>query len=292
MAAAYFGEIEVIGVFDSGSGGLTVMRALEHALPTESFIYLGDHGNAPYGNRTSADIYALTLRGIERLFGLGCRLVIIACNTAAATGLRQLQQTWLQHAYPEHRVIGVIVPMIEAITGMPWEADASVAPPMRDGPALHAAVFATRHTVNTGAYVTEIAKRAPAMRVSQQACPDLAKMIDDGAGDDDIRPHVRSYIDELLARTADRGMPDVGILACTHYPLVEHLFREALPARVKLLTQGDVTAASLQRYLARHPRFSSARAPGAVYLTTGDPAHVSALAGRFYGRVVQFQGIT
>ncbi|WP_233234526.1 aspartate/glutamate racemase family protein [Bordetella sp. LUAb4] len=283
----------MIGVFDSGSGGLTVMRALEHALPTESFIYLGDHGNAPYGNRSPADIYDLTLRGIERLFGLGCSLVIIACNTAAATGLRQLQQTWLPHAYPQHRVIGIIVPMIEAITGMPWEAQATTAT-LTDvtpaGPALHVAVCATRHTVNSGAYVTEIAKRAPTIRVTQQACPELARMIDDGATDDEIRPYVGTYIGELLV--PPRDVPDVCILACTHYPLIEHLFREVLPSRVRLLTQGDVTAASLQRYLARHPRFVSAEAAATVYLTTGDPVHVSAVAGRFYGRVVQFQGLS
>lgn len=289
MAIPRFGEIAVIGVFDSGSGGLTVMRALEHALPTESFIYLGDHGNAPYGNRSPADIYDLTLRGIERLFGLGCSLVIIACNTAAATGLRQLQQTWLPHNYPQHRVIGIIVPMIEAITGMPWEAEAAPMPASDGNPALHVAVCATQHTVNTGAYVTEIAKRAPAIRVSQQACPALAKMIDDDAGDAAIRPLVRTYVDELLATQHD--IPDVCILACTHYPLIEHLFREALPPQVTLLTQGDVTAASLRRYLTRHPRFSSAEAAATVYLTTGDPVHVSAVAGRFYGRVVEFQAL-
>ena len=280
----------MIGVFDSGSGGLTVMRALEHALPTESFIYLGDHGNAPYGNRSPADIYDLTLRVIERLFGLGCSLVIIACNTAAATGLRQLQQTWLPHAYPQHRVIGIIVPMIEAITGMPWEAQATAATPIAAGPDLHVAVCATRHTVNSRAYVTEIAKRAPAMRVSQQACPELARMIDEGATDAEIRPFVRTYVGELLA--PPRDIPDVCILACTHYPLIEHLFREVLPPQVQLLTQGDITAASLQRYLARHPRFSATEAAATVYLTTGDPAHVSAVAGRFYGRVVRFQGVS
>jgi len=282
----------VIGVFDSGSGGLTVMRALEQALPTESFIYLGDHGNAPYGNRSPADIYDLTLRGIERLFGLGCSLVIIACNTAAATGLRQLQQTWLPHAYPQHRVIGIIVPMIEAITGMPWEAQATAATPIDftlADPALHVAVCATRHTVNSGAYVTEIAKRAPAIRVSQQACPELARMIDEGAGDDQIRPFVGAYVGELLA--PPRDLPDVCILACTHYPLIEHLFRAVLPPQIQLLTQGEVTAASLQHYLARHPRFSSAGASPTVYLTTGDPVHVSTVAGRFYGRVVKFQAI-
>ncbi len=281
----------MIGVFDSGSGGLTVMRALEQALPTASFIYLGDHGNAPYGNRSPADIYALTLRGVERLFGLGCSLVIIACNTAAATGLRQLQQTWLPHAYPQHRVIGIIVPMIEAITGVPWETDTALAqaPAAAAEPAFSVAVFATRHTVDTGAYVTEIAKRAPAIRVSQQACPELAKLIDDGAGDQVIRPYVRAYVDALL--TAQGEIPDVCILGCTHYPLIEHLFREALPQGVTLYAQGDVTAASLRRYLQRHPRFLACGAATTRYLTTGNPAHVSALAGRYYGRVVTFEGL-
>src|SRR5512143_3424185 len=113
----------MIGVFDSGHGGLTVLRALVDHLPDRRFAYLGDHANAPYGNRSPEEIYRCTLAGVERLFGLGCRLVILPCNTASALALRRLQQSWLPVAYPERRVLGVLVPMVEAITGVPWMAD-------------------------------------------------------------------------------------------------------------------------------------------------------------------------
>lgn len=277
----------MIGIFDSGSGGLTVMRALENALPTESFIYLGDHGNAPYGNRSSSEIYDLTLKGLEHLFALGCSLVVIACNTAAATGLRQLQQTWLPVLHPSRRVLGIIVPVIEEITGVPWVADAAPLSWNHGDRPLHVGIFATRHTVQTGAYPTEIVKRAPAVRVSQQACPELAKMIEDGAPEATIRNVVRLYTSELLD-TAPQ-VPDVCVLGCTHYPLVQHIFVDALPAGVRILSQAEVTAASLQRYLARHPGFLSAGAAGRDYLTTGNADRASALASRFYGRAVRFQ---
>jgi glutamate racemase len=279
----------LIGIFDSGSGGLTVMRALEQALPTESFIYLGDHGNAPYGNRSPAEIYDLTLKGLEHLFALGCSLVVIACNTAAATGLRQLQQTWLPAFHPSRRVLGVIVPVIEEITGIPWVADAPVLSRNPGEPSLHIAIFATKHTVQTGAYPTEIGKRAPAARVSQQACPELARMIEDGAPEEAIRKAVRRYTAELLDAAQDT--PDICVLGCTHYPLVEHIFVEALPKGVRLLSQAEVTAESLKKYLARHPEFQSSGKVRRRYLTSGSAHQVSALASRFYGRPVRFQAL-
>jgi glutamate racemase len=277
----------LIGIFDSGSGGLTVMRALENELPAESFAYLGDHENAPYGNRSAADIYDLTLQGVRRLFDLGCSLVVIACNTAAATGLRQLQTTWLPAVHPLRRVIGVVVPVIEEITGVSWHADAIFPPGACDTGFMHVAIFATTHTVQTGVYAAEIGRRAPAIRVSQQACPELAKMIDDGVAEQAIRQAVRRYIAELLA--ACRGIPDACVLGCTHYPLVERIFVEELPAGVRLVSQSLVTAASLKRYLARHPEFLSDGHARREYLTTGDADQVSALASRYYGRPVPFR---
>ncbi|ANN74331.1 glutamate racemase [Bordetella bronchialis] len=277
----------MIGVFDSGSGGLTVMRALERELAYESFVYLGDHANAPYGNRQPAEIYDFTRHGVERLFRLGCGLVIVACNTAVATGLRRLQTTWLPGSHPSRRVLGVFVPLIEAITGVPWTRDARLPPAGIPARPLHVAVFATRHTVRTRAYVDEIQARAPGMRVSQQACPELAGMIDAGVAEDAIRRAVRGHIAELLETAG--ATPDVCILGCTHYPLVQHIFVDELPRGVRLLSQPDATAASLRRYLARHPAFSAGVASPTVYLTTGDADHVSALASRYYGRAVRFR---
>jgi glutamate racemase len=265
------------------------MRALERVLPAESFVYLGDHGNAPYGNRPSSDIYKLTLQGLARLFGLGCSLVVIACNTAVATGLRRLQQAWLPFVHPPRRVIGIIVPVVEAVTGVPWAVGNTSVPPSPGDQPSHVAIFATRHTVQTGVFATEIGKRAPSIRVSHQACPALAKLIDCGAPEHTIRQAVRMYVAELLDASIE--IPDMCILGCTHYPLVEHIFADELPKGIRLLSQAELTAASLKLYLDRHPQFSSGIAARSRYLTTGDARHVSALASRYYGRVVRFRSL-
>ncbi|MEE9208969.1 MAG: glutamate racemase, partial [Kiloniellales bacterium] len=149
----------MIGVFDSGHGGLTVLGALVARLPERGFIYLGDHGHAPYGERSPAEIAELTVANVERLFAEGCRLVLLACNTAAAIALRRLQQEWLPGAYPGRRVLGVFVPMVEAVTAVPWKLQEPPAGARRE-PAL-VGVFATRRTVESGAYAREIGLRAP-----------------------------------------------------------------------------------------------------------------------------------
>lgn len=277
----------MIGVFDSGSGGLTVVRALQRELPDQSFLYLGDHANAPYGNRSPTEIYGLTLRAIEQLFARGCALVILACNTAAATGLRQLQQTWLPFTHPSRRVIGVIVPVVEEITGVPWQMDPR-SPRVPACPSLHVAIFATSHTVQTRSYVKEINNRAPGIRVSQKACPDLVKLIEDAAPERVIREHVQGYVRALFQA---EGIPDVCVLGCTHYPLIEHLFLEQLPASVRMISQSHVTASSLKGYLKRHPEFSCSGPPRREFLTTGEVGRVSMLATRFYGEPVQFQSL-
>ncbi len=160
----------MIGVFDSGSGGLTVLRALVTRLPEQRFVYLGDHAHAPYGDRDPEEIYELTRLNVERLFGLGCSLVILACNTAAAVALRRLQQTWLQQHYPQQRVLGVLVPVVEAVTRVPWQTKEPTAESERA--ASRVAIFATARTVESGAYPREIVCRAPAISVLQQACRD------------------------------------------------------------------------------------------------------------------------
>lgn len=277
----------MIGVFDSGSGGLTVLRALERRLPDRPFVYLGDHGNAPYGDRKPEDIYRLTLAALEALFGLGCRLVVMACNTAAATGLRRLQQTWLPDRHPDRRVIGVLVPMVEAITGVPWQAE-TVAGQHRGEPRT-VAIFATRHTVRTGAFVAEIAKRAPEVTAVQQACPALVRLIEAHAPEEALRRAVRRYAG-LLARRLGDVRPDAVILGCTHYPLVERFFAEALPG-IEILSQPEITARSLAAYLGRHPEFAAdAPAPLRLY-TTGAAPQVSTLASRFFGRAVHFEAL-
>jgi glutamate racemase len=274
----------MIGVFDSGHGGLTVLRALVPSLPQRGFVYHSDHAHAPYGDRSPDDIYALTLASLERLFAMGCRLVVVACNTAAAIGLRRLQQTWLPRHHPDRRVIGVLVPMVEAITGVPWMAEIEAG--RHRGEARTVAVFATRHTVESGAFVREIQKRAPEIAVVQQACPALVPLIEEDAPAAALRAAVHGYVAELRARLGD-VVPAAAILGCTHYPLAQPFFAEAL-AGVEILSQPEITARSLAAYLERHPEFDAPSAALPRFFTTGRAPRVSALASRFYGERVVF----
>ena len=276
----------MIGAFDSGHGGLTVLHTLRQQLGARSFLYLGDHANAPYGDRSPEEIYDLTIAGVERLFAEGCRLVILACNTASAIALRRLQQTWLPHRFADHRVLGVLVPMVEAITGVPWMADVAGGVV---GTVRKVAIFATRRTVESDAYPREIGKRAPAVQVMQQACPDLARQIEQGADRSLLKASVERYVGELLERN-EGALPDAAMLGCTHYPLVQDLFRAALPDRIDLLSQPELVARSLAAYLQRHPEFDAPQATGTLrFLTTGEPAMVAGVAARFFEAPVKFE---
>lgn len=278
----------MIGVFDSGHGGLTILQALARRLPDRRFVYLGDHANAPYGDRPAEEVYQMTVAACERLFGLGCRLVILACNTAAAVALRRLQQTWLAEAYPGHRVLGVLVPMVEVVTGLPWMADPATTP--SPGKTRTVAVFATRRTVDSGTYPVEIIKRAPEVTVIQQACPRLAALIEQGSPRPELQHFVERYVMELLERLDGRA-PEAALLGCTHYPLVEDMFRAALPQGTELLSQPGPTAESLAAYLLRHPELDAISPGGVTFHTTGDPARISAMASAFYGGETRFIGM-
>lgn len=276
----------MIGVFDSGHGGLTVLRALHGTLPRTDFTYLGDHAAAPYGNRSAEEVYRLTVAGVERLFGLGCPLVVLACNTASAIALRRLQQTWLPSAYPERRVLGVLVPMVEAITGQPWMADVPAG--RMAGEPRTIGIFATRGTVESEAYPREIGKRAPEVRVVQQACPDLARLIEEDAPPAVTGEAVRVYAEALMAKLG--GVPPQAVmLGCTHYPLVADAFADFLPAGVEVLCQPSLTAKSLAHYLERHPEYARPGTGRLTFHTTGDADRITRLATRFFGRPASFE---
>ncbi|MBE9552803.1 MAG: aspartate/glutamate racemase family protein [Proteobacteria bacterium] len=281
----------MIGVFDSGHGGLTVLRALAARLPDRGFVYLGDHADAPYGERDAEEVYNLTLENIERLFRMDCRLAILACNTAAAVALRRLQRTWLADAWPGRRVLGVLVPVVEAIVRQPWHVEEPNTGP--DAPQETVAIFATRRTVESRAYVGEILKRAPDVLIVQQACPGLVDAIEAGAPQAEIHGLVEGFVAELLERMQG-VLPDVAVLGCTHYGLVAKAFRDALPPGTALLHQPGLIAESLVDYLARHPEFQAdpKEAGRLEFLTTGDPAHVSRVASRFYGAATPFKALS
>ncbi|NVJ69224.1 MAG: aspartate/glutamate racemase family protein [Alphaproteobacteria bacterium] len=259
----------MIGVFDSGSGGLTILEALHEAMPTQDFLYLGDHANAPYGHRSNQQIVTMTKAGVETLFEAGCDLVILACNTAAAIALRSLQQDWLPNAYPGKRILGVLVPMVEALTGVPWSQEHPNRQQRGDRSIL---LFATRKTVDSGSYLEEVEKRAPHVRLSQKACPGLVDAIEGGAGKAPISGLIGGFVGEVLK---EAPTPDAAFLGCTHFPLVKDYFRAALPPTTELLSQPDIVAASLREYLDRHPSYRKEGTGRVRLLTTGRPEDVT-----------------
>lgn len=283
----------MIGVFDSGLGGLTILRALAARFPERAFLYLGDHANAPYGDRASAEIVALTQAGVARLFALGARLVVLACNTATAVALRTLQRDWLPHAgFAGRNVVGIVAPTVEAATQTPWAVATPQYPQKNNRDVI--AVFGTTRTILSGVYAEEIRKRCPRVRVVQQACSGLAAAIEAARPEAELDAIVADSVAALLTQLRNKApglsAPDRAILGCTHFSLVEKLFRENLPAGVRILSQPEIVADSLEDYLARHPEYARGRARAGVrLLTTGDPVAVARAAAIFWPSAPRFE---
>jgi glutamate racemase len=281
----------MIGVFDSGHGGLTIVRELVRRFPDLAYAYLGDHANVPYGERASDEIVALTRQGVERLFHQGCRLVLLGCNTATCVAARTLQRGWLPvSGWTGHNVLGIVAPTVEAATQTPWAVSTPQYPQKYNTDVV--AVFGTTRTIASHAYPEEIHKRCPSVTVVQQACAGLAGAIEAGASEGVIEALIADAVGSLLARTAGEP-PHRAILGCTHYPLVEHLFRRHLPPVTRILSQPRVVADSLEDYLARHPEYGagSAEVTSTVLLTTGDPASVNRAARLFWPSAPAFTGL-
>ena len=264
-----------VGIFDSGLGGLTVLDAVQKRLPDVPFAYLADSAHAPYGVRTSDDIFQLTCASVQRLFDAGCDLVILACNTASAAALRRMQESWVP---ADKRVLGVFVPLIEAMTERQWGDNS----PPREVAVKHVALFATPATVASRAFQRELAFRAIGVDVEAQACGGVVDAIEDG---DMILAEalVRSHVDALQRKMPT---PDAAILGCTHYPLMQDTFQNALGETVKVFSQANLVAESLADYLTRHPDMVGTG--DAAFLTTGTPARVSDRATQFLRRRIEF----
>lgn len=266
-----------VGVFDSGLGGLTVLEAVSKRLPDVNFVYLGDNAHAPYGVRTADDIFNLTCRGVERLWDEGCDLVILACNTASAAALKRMQETWIPK---DKRVLGVFVPMIEALTERKW-GDST---PPREVTVQHVALFATPATVATRAFQRELSFRAIGVDVEAQPCGGVVDAIE--AGDETLAEAlVKSHVEALKRRMPH---PEAAILGCTHYPLMQDAFQKALGPEVKVYSQPLLVASSLDDYLKRRPEFLG-QGKVSKFLTTGDPDAVSTHATQFLRHGVTFQ---
>ncbi|MEM8629792.1 MAG: glutamate racemase [Pseudomonadota bacterium] len=265
-----------VGIFDSGLGGLTVLDAVTRRLPDQPFVYFGDNARTPYGTRDADDVYNLTTSGVSRLFDAGCDLVILACNTASAAALRRMQESWVPS---DKRVLGVFVPLIEALTERQWGDNS----PPREVGVKQVALFATPATVASRAFQRELAFRAIGVDVEAQPCGGVVDAIEDG---DMILAEalVRSHVEALMRRMPK---PDAAVLGCTHYPIMQTTFQEALGADVRVFSQASLVAESLADYLERHPDMTG-DGTDAMFLTTGKPEAVSNKATQFLRRKIEF----
>jgi glutamate racemase len=279
-----------IGVFDSGIGGLSIHHALVRRLPSADLVYLADQANTPYGGRPGEEIVDLTRAGCEHLFTAGCNLVVLACNTAAAVALRRLQQTWL----PGYRrrsgkvvnVLGIIVPTIEAATGLPWTQEVE-RPSDKVEHVDVLGIFSTPATAASRVYEIEIDKRRADVAVFSEPCPTLAHDIESDVPEADLRRAVEGHVAGLSRRIG--RAPDRAILGCTHYEIIGEMFRAALPPGVPLIHQPEATANAIASYLARHPEYAAGGDGARRFLTTGQPGAQNGLVERFWGTPLRFE---
>ena len=261
-----------IGIFDSGLGGLTVLKEIRQELPQFDYLYLGDNARAPYGSRSFETVYAYALECIKHLFEMGCELIILACNTASAKALRNIQQKDLPAMGGGKRVLGVIRPTTEIIG--------------KYSKTGHVGVLGTSGTVTSASYLVEIEKFFPALKVYQEACPMWVPLIEnneyDNAGADFF---IKKHVQNLLHQ---QSKIDAIILGCTHYPLIIKQIKKHLPENVQLLSQGTIVAKGLKNYLQRHPEMEKkcSKSGTASFYTTDLPATFDVAATLFYGEAI------
>ena len=257
-----------IGVFDSGYGGLTILSAIRKLLPEYDYVYLGDNARSPYGTRSFDVINDFTLQAVRYLFSEGCPLVILACNTASAKALREIQQKYLPTSEdPSRRVLGVIRPTAEVV-GNVTETK-------------HIGIMATPGTISAQSYEVELAKLFPDVSVHGQACPMWVPLVEYGESNGEGADFfVQKYLNELLKQ--DKQIDSI-VLACTHYPLLRPKIEQYLPEGITLLSQGELVATSLKDYLHRHPEMNDRLTQGGSirYLTTECPDKFGDLASIF-----------
>jgi glutamate racemase len=266
-----------IGIFDSGYGGLTVYKEIEKHLPDYDYIYLGDNARVPYGNRSFETVHEFTWQCVQKLFEMGCPLVVLACNTASAKALRTIQQRDLPTLDPNKKVLGVIRPTTEIVG--------------RYTKTKHVGIFATKGTVLSESYVIEIHKFFPDINVHQQACPMWVPFIENNEHlSEGIDYYIKKYADELLAQSPDI---DTIILACTHYPLLIDKLKNYLPSHINIVSQGPIVADSLKDYLMRHAEVESqlTQYGDRTYYTTDDIEDFNSKAKLFIGKQIHAKHI-
>ena len=275
-----------IGIFDSGYGGLTILHGIRQLLPEYDYLYLGDNARAPYGSRSFDVVYEFTRQAVSRLFGMGCPLVILACNTASAKALRTIQQHDLplmnggqaQEATPTRRVLGIIRPTAEVIGSLTQSR--------------HVGVLATEGTIKSGSYNMEICKLHPDITVTGVACPMWVPLVENNEADSPGADYfVKKRIDQLMRQDP---LIDAVILGCTHYPLLMPKILKHMPSGVRIIPQGEYVAESLSDYLSRHADIAARCSKGASvrYLTTESPTRFSQQAQLFLHEQVHVENIS
>ncbi len=268
----------MIGVFDSGFGGLTILRNIVQDLPEYDYLYIGDNARVPYGDRSERIVYEFTKQAVAFLFRQGCPLIIIACNTASARALRRIQQEYLPKTYPDRRVLGVVRPSVEEVVERTTSNKVGL--------------LATERVVTSRAYIKEISKLNPSIDIFQQACPLLVPIIEAGEQDwEGTEMIVERYLKELFDQ--DRGI-DTLLLACTHYPILYQTFKRHVPSNVIIFEQGPIVAKKLKDYLLRHPEIEKRLTKSAtrIFFTTDISERFDRIACVFYGQPIQSRLVT
>ena len=229
------------GVGDSGYGGLTILDKIREVLPEYDYIYLGDNARAPYGTRSFEVVYEFTRQAVNKLFDMGCHLVILACNTASAKALRSIQMNDLPGIDPARRVLGVIRPTVECVGEISKNQ--------------HIGVLATAGTIKSESYPLEIHKLFPEIQVSGTACPMWVSLVENNESQDEGADYfIRKYINQLLSKDPQI---DTVILGCTHFPILLPKIRQYIPEHISVIAQGEYVAESLKDYLKRHPEMDA-----------------------------------
>ncbi|MCW3788461.1 glutamate racemase [Plebeiibacterium sediminum] len=270
-------NIGPIAVFDSGYGGLTVLDKLRKQMPEYDFLYLGDNARTPYGTRSFDIVYEYTLQAVKKLFSMGCHLVILACNTASAKALRNIQQKDLPLIAPEKRVLGVIRPSAEAVANYTKTNKVGV--------------LGTIGTVQSLSYPIELKKQNEALEVFQEACPMWVPLVENGEGENEGADYfIKKNVHQLMNQ--DRDI-DTVILGCTHYPLLLNKIEQYLPSNVCVISQGDIVASSLKDYLKRHPEMDIKCSKGGItqFYTTENVEKFKQTAGYFLNEEISVNSL-
>lgn len=257
-----------IGIFDSGLGGLTILKEIVKLIPNREYLYLGDNLRAPYGDRSEEDIFKYTLSGVKWLFDNGAELVVLACNTASANALRKIQQEFLTLKYKDKKVLGIIIPTMEEVGNF-----------SKSG---HIGLLATRATVTSGVFEKEMKKNSLESQMSCQSGGRLVELIEGNKNGDILSAEIEDVVGQLISKDE---LVDVIILGCTHYALIKDRIRKILPNNISMIEQGNIVAKKLLDYIARHSEINEklSNQSAVFFYTTSDSDEVKKMMGQFYG---------